>query len=251
MAELTDFAYCPGTSALHRMDVRVKLACLVAVGLAAMGASPRLLAVPTLVLAAALCTLPRSLRSVGPGTRYVAFLMAAVFAARAVTTPGAPVAALGPVSVTAEGIFQGIWVCWRLALVLAAGTLLTVTTRPSAIKAAVQWGLGPVPCVPERRVGTMFSLIVRFVPVVFDQVHETAAAQRARGAERVKNPVRRLVRFSAPVIRRTFERADRLAIAMEARCYSDHRTVPPLSTTCQDRVILCLVIGLSALSVVL
>ena len=38
MADLTGFGYMPGTSVLHRIDVRVKMLCLVLVGWAALNA---------------------------------------------------------------------------------------------------------------------------------------------------------------------------------------------------------------------
>jgi biotin transport system permease protein len=70
----------------------------------------------------------------------------------------------------------------------------------------------------------MIGLIMRFVPVILDQAKETSKAQRVRGVENRKNPVYRLIKLAIPLIRRTFESADKLAVAMEARCYSENRT---------------------------
>jgi energy-coupling factor transporter transmembrane protein EcfT len=65
--------------------------------------------------------------------------------------------------------------------------------------------------------------------------------------ENRKNPVYRLIRLGIPLIRRTFERADKLAVAMEARCYNENRTDPELSATRIDwmaLVVMILICGL-------
>ena len=90
----------------------------------------------------------------------------------------------------------------------------------------------------------MMSLILRFVPVIFDQAKETNDAQRARGVENRKNPIYRMRKLAIPLIRSTFERADKLAVAMEARCYSENRTDPALSSSRRDWIALFAVIGL-------
>ena len=74
----------------------------------------------------------------------------------------------------------------------------------------------------------MIGLIIRFLPYILDQAKATADAQRARGVENRKNPIYRLIKFVVPLVRRTFENADNLAVAMEARCYSENRTDPEL-----------------------
>ncbi len=90
----------------------------------------------------------------------------------------------------------------------------------------------------------MMSLIMRFMPVIYEQVKDTADAQRARCVENNKNPIYRLIKLLIPVIRRTFEGADDLALAMEARCFSENRTDPVLSSSPKDWVTLFIIICL-------
>ncbi len=125
-------------------------------------------------------------------------------------------------------------VCWRLAFVMLLGLVFLATTRPVEIKSAVQWFLKPVPLIPEKKVAAMMGLILRFIPVILDQARETAAAQKARGIENRKNPVYRLIKLGFPLMHRTFECADNLALAMEARCFTENRTDPHLSARWQD-----------------
>jgi energy-coupling factor transporter transmembrane protein EcfT len=124
------------------------------------------------------------------------------------------------------------------------GLSFVLTTRSSEIKAAVEWMLKPLPWVPAKRIAIMLSLIVRFIPVIFEQAEKTAEAQRARGVENRKNPVYRLKMFGIPLMRRVFERADKLALAMEARCYSENRTDSLLSSGISDWIALAGVICL-------
>jgi len=180
--------------------------------------------------------------------RFFLVLLICIFCARALFTPGSPAADLKIAAVSRAGLYDGVLVCWRLVLIVMLGLLLVSTTRPSGIKAAVEWCLKPFPFIPEKRVATMMSLIIRFVPVILDQAKETADAQRARGVENRKNPVYRLKKLLIPLIRRTFETADKLATAMEARCYSENRTDPGLSSKRTDWVALAAVLCLCILA---
>jgi len=72
------------------------------------------------------------------------------------------------------------------------------------------------------------------MPVILEQAAKTSDAQRARAGENRRNPIRRLTAFGIPLMRRTFETADNLAVAMEARCYSETRTDPDLATGRKD-----------------
>jgi energy-coupling factor transporter transmembrane protein EcfT len=140
------------------------------------------------------------------------------------STPGMTVFQLKFIAVSKEGLLAGALICWQMAAIVVLGFVFVTTTRTSEIKAGVEWFLAPVPLIPEKRVATMISLLVRFLPVVLGQAKETLDAQRARGIENRKNPIYRLTKLSVPLMRRVFESAENLAVAMEARCYSENRT---------------------------
>ena len=132
-------------------------------------------------------------------------------------------------TVTREGEADGLLIAGRLAAIGLMGLLLIVSTRPMDIKAAVQWFLGPVPGLPAARLATMFGLILRFVPMVFEQSRRTSAAVNARGIQGRRNPFHRVRHFALPMLRRLFEDTDNLILAMQARSYSDRRTCPRLA----------------------
>ena len=244
MAELTAFSFCPGASFLHELDVRFKLVFLALISLASLKAALLALCVLTFVLICVIIDIRLPIKVVLKELRYFLILLLFVFIARALTTPGSPLIQFKAVSVTREGVHGGIIVCWRLLIIIMMGLSFVSTTRPSEIKAAVQWFLNPFPFIPAKRIATMMSLIIRFMPVILDQAKETADAQRARGVENRKNPLYRLKKLLIPLMRRTFVSADKLAVAMEARCYSENRTDPVLSCGIRDWIALFAVICL-------
>ncbi len=238
MAELTAFGYRSGRSLLHRLDPRTKLISLILISIGSLGAGISGLAILLLLFGAALRTVHLSLSAIIREIRYFLFLLAVVFLTRALSAPGTPVWSVWDVTVTREGIYEGLLVSGRLLVVVLWGLLFVAVTRPSEVRATIIRLLGPVPLIPEKRVATMFSLLVRFIPVIAHQARETGEAQRSRGIEARRNPVFRLTVFAVPLMRRIFQDADELVIAMEARCYSEDRTGPDLSWRRRDRIAL-------------
>jgi energy-coupling factor transporter transmembrane protein EcfT len=222
---------------LPHLDVRLKLILMAGVSVAGLRLGFAGLALLMALLVILFGIFRPAARVSFSELRWVFFILALVFIARVFSTDGTPLAGLGPVAVTREGLREGALVCLRLVLVFIVGAAFIATTRSSEIKAGVQWFLKPVPWVPAERVATMLSLVARFMPVILEQAARTSDAQRARASENRRNPIRRLTAFGIPLMRRTFETADNLAVAMEARCYSETRTDPDLTAGRKDWVL--------------
>ena len=238
MAELTAFSFRPGTSLPHKLDVRFKLFFLILISLISLGADFMRLGIFTGLLAALVIHARLPLKAVLKGLRFFLFFLLLVLIARILTTPGDALLEIKSYAVTRQGIVSGVLICWRLTIIVILGFIFVFTTRSLEIKAAVEWLLKPLTFIPSKRIATMMSLTTRFIPVILNQANETAAAQRARCVENRKNPADRLIRLGIPLIRKTFERADKLAIAMEARGYTDNRTDPELTSTPTDWITL-------------
>lgn len=234
MTEISAFGYRSGDNPIHNLDPRFKLLCVALVGLATLRGEPPVLAGLTLLLSVAAGQARLSVGSAMYELRYMALLLLMVFAARAVSTAGEAVVRIGPMALTREGMFQGGVVCWRLAVVALAGLLLTATTPGSGIRAGIAALLRPVPGIPHQRVATALGLFMRFLPMILTLAAETADAQKARGVENRKNPLYRMPRFALPLMRRSLQRADRLALAMAARGYCEERTEPVLAAGPSD-----------------
>ena len=247
MAELSEFAFRPGSSVFHRLDPRFKLIFLMLLSLSILHARFSGLGLFTSVLILCLFHIRISFVSLTKEMRWFFLLLFSVFLARSIFIPGEILLQWGKFAVSRQGLYEGILICWRLLTVVLLGLCFVSTTKSSEIRGAAEWLLKPVPLIPEKRAGLMLSLLIRFIPLILSQAKETAEAQKARGIELRKNPLYRLKKFAIPFLRKIFEDADRLIVAMEARSYSENRTPPEFSAGKQDWIALAAVTVLCGL----
>ncbi|VEN75268.1 conserved membrane hypothetical protein [Candidatus Desulfarcum epimagneticum] len=209
-------------SLLRRTDPRIKAVSVLIISPAILHAG----AIPLLALSGIffffLKTAGFSILSVIWRTRRFGVFLVFLFAVRAFSPPGDLPG--GPwLQWSWEGARLGALSAWRLFDIVLLGILFSSTTTHSETRGAAQWLLRPVPLIPERKAAMMLGLLLRFIPVIFEQAAEISTAQRARLMERRKNPVYKIRKTALPLIRKTFDSADRLAEAMEARLYSESR----------------------------
>jgi energy-coupling factor transporter transmembrane protein EcfT len=229
MAELTSIGFRTGTSVLHRLDPRTKQILLMVFGLAALFGDERFLLLASALVALLLRKAGLRVSVIVRETRYFLYLLIFVFAVRAISFTDQFYPVISP-----EGLSEALFFCWRLLLIVLMGLLLVSTTRTSDIRAAIIWFLKPLPLVDEKMAATMVGLLVRFLPLILFQAREIDEGMRARGIERRRNPLVRPVRFSVALFRRVFVRADELVETMQARCYSEQRTLPQLRFSAAD-----------------
>jgi energy-coupling factor transporter transmembrane protein EcfT len=229
MGELTTIGFTPGQSVFHRLDPRTKQALLMGLSMMSLLGGMVFLLSFTAAMTASLYVSGIRLSRLIAEMRYFLVFLFFVFGIRSVTFADGWMP-----SISLDQAGASLVVCWRLLLVVSMGVLLMATTRTADIRAALVWFLKPVPFVDERMAATMVGLVVRFLPVILLQAAEISDAQRARGIERRRNPVVRLMGFTIPLFRRVFLSADELAVAMQARCYNEHRTLRELAFTRHD-----------------
>jgi energy-coupling factor transporter transmembrane protein EcfT len=246
MAELSVFAYHPGEGGLYACDGRFKLLTLLilTVTLSA-GHSGSLLAAGAL-LVAGLFISKVPLGALLGEMRFFGVFLGFIWLVRALGTPGRVLLAQGPVQLTLEGAAQGGVICWRMATILVAGLLFTRTTRMAEVRAATAWLLTPVPLLNGRQLATMLGLLVRFIPLILTQAKETRQAQLARGIDGRRNPARRLTAVAFPLLRSTFLKSDRIAVAMAARGYTGATTPFTFTSRPRDWGLLGLAVALAA-----
>lgn len=223
MGELNTIGFNPGQSLMHRLDPRTKQTLMLGLSVVSAWGGVCFLSILTLTLAVLYHAAHLKLLQLIREIRYFLFFLLFVFMVRAVTLDHRFVPAVS-MAAAAEGLI----VCWRLLVVVLMGILLMATTRIAHIRAALVWFMRPIPMVDEKMMATMVGLVVRFLPLILFQASEISDAQRARGIERRKNPLTRLIKFSIPLFRRVFLGAEELSLAMQARCYNEARTLPEL-----------------------
>ena len=219
--------FVPIDSPIHRLDPRTKLMCTVAVTLA-LFAGGNVAAFVTCGVFAALSTLlsrvPAAilLRSLRP----FLWLFLFTLVLHAALTPGHVVwhVKFFEISLTEEGIRRGLLFSMRLAIAISLATLLTLTTAPMELTDALERLLRPLRRLgfPSHEFAMMVTIAIRFIPVLLDEASRLQRAQLARGADFGGGPVRRarmLVPLVVPLFISAFDRADRLALAMESRAY--------------------------------
>ncbi len=148
-------------------------------------------------------------------------LLFVLFLFQVVLTPGDRFPSLSWLPVSKEGLLLGGLTCWRLGLILGYAVLFTAVTRPRELRDALIWLFKPIPFLPERRIGLMVSLTLRFFSRTLDQVEEVSLAHQARLGDQNKNPIRKAKFLVLPILRRSILQAEDVTLALAARGYRE------------------------------
>lgn len=226
LSDITIGQYFPGNSILHRLDPRTKVVLLffylVLIFLCKSGISYGVMT----ALTAALMLLSKipmrmMLRSLKPLWWIILF----TFVVHIFSTPGEELCKVAFLSVTAEGIVEGFYICLRLVLLIFLSSLLTFTTSPLKLTDAMEALLSPGKRVgvPAHELAMMMTIALRFVPTLIQETDRIMKAQQSRGADFMTGSIMKRMQAFVPVLvplfLSAFRRADDLAMAMEARCY--------------------------------
>ena len=230
-------SYVPSDSPAHRLDPRSKL--LVQVGFAAAAyayTTPRGLAVLTLVAGGCLWAAGGGARDLW-GYRFAlpVLLVAPIVAGATLGDPWFRVGRAGDTALAS----------YRVAVVLVVAAAYVRSTPVRDSRAAIRR------VVPGRAgvfLGVGVALVFRFLPLVRRDLLAARTAIRARGGG--ERPVRERIRLVATAgLSRAFARADRLGIALSARCFAWNPTLPRLAFGRADAPALALGSGLLAAAV--
>jgi biotin transport system permease protein len=211
------FGYVPGETLAHRLDPRTKVAAQVAFAAAAFAnTTPQGLVVLTPVALLFLGAARLSPMAVLWAYRFVLPFLAAAVVIEGVTF-GAP-------WLTPGEAVPSLLASYRILLVVVVGAVYVRTTPARESRAAIQ---RLVPGKPGRMLGAGVGLVFRFLPLLRRDLVAVRDAVNARLGE--EQPVQERMRVvAASGLRRTFSRTDRLALAMQARCFSWNATLPKL-----------------------
>lgn len=209
-------SYDPGDSIAHRLDPRSKL--LVQGGFAAVAfvyTTPRGLAVLTAVALGMLAVSRTAPHRTLWQFRFVFPLLLA-----------APILegfAWGEWFVVADAIPPAL-AGYRVLLILLVTAAYVRTTPVRDSRAAVQWA---VPGRTGQFLGMGVAFVFRFLPILRADIGRIRDAHRARlGTERSLPD--RMGSLAVAAFNRAFDRADRFALALRARCFSWNPTLPKI-----------------------
>lgn len=125
-----------------------------------------------------------------------------------------------------QGLQQVTLLAARLVSVVMLASILTLTTKPLDLTLALEKLLAPFKkFIPVADIALMVSIAIRFIPTLIDETDKIMKAQASRGANIESGPlyqrVKHLLSMLIPMFVISFKRAENLAIAMEARGYTD------------------------------
>jgi len=213
--------YFPGTSSLHRWDARCKFFGLLMITTTLLQSKMTWLIFDSFLLMGVLILSRLPLRQFFRELKTWLIFLFVLFLFQTFFSQGSRLSALPWLPLSKEGILLGGFTCWRLGLILGYAVLFTAITRPRELQDTLNWLLKPIPFLPERRIGLMISLTLRFFTIILDQFEEVRLAHKVRLGDQIRNPFRRAKFLALPLLRRSFSRAEDVTLALAARGYRD------------------------------
>ena len=218
-----------GRSAIAMLDARVKAVAFLALMFSAFAiSSPYQLAVGA-VLTAGIVAAAR-IRPSLLLARIHMFLFLFVFAGALnifFVRTGPPLAHIGAVPITDDGVYTAIIYACRFTLVIILGAVYVETTTPTAMTDAFESLLSPLKqCgIHVQEIALVLSLALRFLPTLRVEIMAVAYAQAARGGSiESGSPAQRCRAMCAiimPVFAASLRHADNLSLALDARSYEE------------------------------
>lgn len=138
---------------------------------------------------------------------------------------GTPLVAIGPITIYSNALSQTGYITIRLVLMIVLTTLLTATTKPTDMTVALEDLMNPLKKigVPANEIAMIISIALRFIPTLIEETGRIMKAQTSRGVDlqegSLKEKVMAVLSLIVPLFVSSYQRAEELANAMEARGY--------------------------------
>ena len=227
LADIKIGQYFPATSFVHELDARFKIVALLVLIISIFILDSQLdYAVWTLLIFCLMFSSKIPLKMFFTSIKPIIWIILFTFVLHLFSGSGEEIISFGFLSITYQGVSQGIFVCLRLFLLMFGASLLTFTTPPLVLSDALEDLMLPLKKVgvPAHELAMMMTIALRFIPTLLEETDKIIKAQQSRGADFTTGNI--FVRMKAimpiliPLFISAFRRADDLAMAMEARCYN-------------------------------
>lgn len=246
LGEITIGQYYPAKSVLHALDPRTKILAILVYMISLFIVNNFYGLIGMLALSVMIVMISRvPIKYFFRGLKMIFFIVLLTVALQMFMTPGEIVWQWKFLKITAEGIRQAVFMGTRLVLLISVTSILTLTTTPVALTDGIETLLKPFQRfgVPAHELAMMMSIALRFIPTLAEETDKIMKAQAARGANfdsgNMIEKVKALVPLLVPLFLSAFQRADELAVAMEARCYhggANRTRLKALQYTGKDRI---------------
>lgn len=212
------FQYQPGSSVLHRSDIRVKLIIMIALSLVLIQVSVFRLSLLLPFLLLLQCSLKR--RPLPPPLP-VLFMPALIFTGNFLSL------AAGDALLSSALITAGLRTV-RFTFILWMAQLFTETSDPMCLTPAFYRLLKHIPLIPAGRISTQLGLSLTLIPVILEEMNEIRDAMISRCGWNPRSPLKNLVHMGQPLLNGVLLKAEALSDAMEARLFTEDSTEPEL-----------------------
>lgn len=225
--DITIGQYYPEDSIIHKLDPRTKLVGTLAYIISLFIFHNFLgYLVVTLFLAVVIRASKVPFRFMIKGLKAIIMLLMITVLFNLFLTPGEILVEFWIFKITKEGLRISVFMAIRLIYLIIGSSMMTLTTTPNQLTDGLESLLGPLKKikVPVHEIAMMMSIALRFIPILLEETDKIMKAQIARGADfesgNVIKKAKSLVPLLVPLFISAFRRANDLAMAMEARCYS-------------------------------
>lgn len=226
LSDITIGKYYKTDSIIHRLDPRVKIIWTLQFMVIIISLNRILLYVPViLTLLMIIITSKVPFKTIIKTVKSMTFLIAFTFVLNIIFTSGDEILKIWIIKITKEGLYLGITMAIRLAILVVEASLLMHTTTPIHLSDGIEKLLSPLKKIglPTSEIAMMMTISLRFIPTLIEETDKIMKAQISRGADfESKNFISRakgMIPLLVPLFISAFRRADELAIAMESRCY--------------------------------
>ncbi len=230
MKDVTFGQYYPINSFVHKMDARVKIllsiAYIVAVFMVKSFHFLGFLACFLFVVIATIFSKVPFLKVLKSIKAILFFIVLSAILQLFFNNDGEVLLDLSFIKITNLGLLNAGFIIARISLVVLGASLLTYTTSPVEIADGIESLLKPLKYIkfPVHEFALIMSIALRFIPTLLDETDRIIKAQKARGADfesgNIFKRAKALIPVLIPLLISSFRRADELADAMDARCYS-------------------------------
>ena len=231
--DITLGQYYAGNSMIHKLDARVKImgTLIFIIGLFVIDSFVGF-AIATLCLAAIIKTSKVPLKFIMKGLKPIFLIILFTFFLNMFMIKGDVIFQIGFLKITREGLYQALFMTFRLILLIIGSSILTLTTKPINLTDGIEYLLKPFSKIglPAHELAMMMTIALRFIPTLLEETDKIMKAQQARGADfetgNLLQRAKRLIPILVPLFISAFRIAQDMAMAMEARCYrgGDQRT---------------------------
>ncbi|MDO5732181.1 MAG: energy-coupling factor transporter transmembrane component T [Eubacteriales bacterium] len=228
MISLSLGQYHAGTSFIHRLDARIKV-CLSFIFMIVIFCFTKAVPILSFALLLGICLVISriSIRSVLRSLKSVMILSILAFVFNLFSGSGPILFSIGRVHIYQDGLILGLLMSLRLCLlVLSTALFLTHTTSVLVLAEALEDLMRPLTRIkfPAHEIAMMMSIALRFIPTIAAEADKIMKAQSSRGANyddgNLISRCKGMVTILVPLFVTSIRRANDLALAMEARCYS-------------------------------